>query len=147
PLGRDGGQYTHEGEVIAPAVEYGVDEPGGAGQPVRGPGTVLEAVQCRVRLLDQEPGRFEDDALNVGEVLVERRGRRAYRLGDVQHLDVALGLRGKKFDRRVHQLLAGLEAALAGHAAVGGAGHDTGGHSRLLGWRRGRDVVRVWGLP
>jgi hypothetical protein len=47
----------------------------------------------RVQLVGHFLGQYEHRALDVGEVLVEGRRRRADRTGDVDHSNVANGVR------------------------------------------------------
>jgi hypothetical protein len=64
-------------------------------------------------------GQHEDRRLDVGEVLVEGRRRRARLAGDVDDLDRAVGRGAQHLGRALEQALAGGAAPAPRHPAVG----------------------------
>ncbi len=118
-----GGEVHHPEHraVLLPELEEGVDELERRGEGVGArPRPVGDDLGEVLALLGHLLGQHEDRRLDVGEVLVEGRRRRAGLAGDVDHLHVAVAGGGEHVAGALEQPLAGGAPAPTRDAAVGG---------------------------
>ena len=130
-----GGEVHHAEHraVVLPEREERVDQLERRGEGVgAGPRAVGDDLGEVLALLRHLLGQHEDGRLDVGEVLVEGRRRRAGLAGDVDHLHVAVAGGGEHVAGALEQPLARGAAAAARHAAVGGA--EVGVVRRARSW-------------